>query len=132
MYVGLVNVAVAKTESRLYHVRRRFLTQKKNPCSRTEVSCDFQPVEPWQTNIEQNQIRLQFLELLDSFHAIRNLCDLETTTLLQQRADELAETFEIFDYQNMKSAHFSPLTFSIRWDVIPLWPLPVKASAAAL
>jgi hypothetical protein len=93
----------------LYQFRGRLLTEEQDFCRKSELAqspADLKTVQAGQSDIQQNQIRLQPFGLLDGFHPILSLDDLKLSRLLQQRMDESAELCKTIDYQYLKGLHY--------------------------
>ena len=81
------------------------MTEEQDFCSGSEIThppSDLEPVQARQTDVEQDQIRMQLFGLFDGLQPIRSLRDLKLRPLLQRRADKSAEVFKVIDYQYLE------------------------------
>ena len=74
-------------------------------CQRAHAPGDLDPVQIWQADIQQNQIRLQLFGFLDGFQAIRSLSDPELNSLAENRTDESPDGRKVIDYKDFTGLH---------------------------
>jgi hypothetical protein len=98
----LMNVALAaQAKSLLDDVGGRFLAHKQKSCVGSKPAYPpggFQSVQPWQADIQQNQVRLQRFRLLNGLQSVRSFAhDLELGFPSKLPGEKFPEGFIVFD-----------------------------------
>jgi len=88
----------------LRYIGRGFLSKKyyfRPPTDLADPSCGFNAINLGKSDVEQNQVGLQFLSLLNRCESVRHdTNDLQIRPGFQRRSDEPPKRFVILYYQN--------------------------------
>jgi hypothetical protein len=94
----------AQAESFLHHSGRRLLAQERYFGVGGELAylpSGFESIELWKTDVEHNQIRLQFFSFLNRFQTIWHFADhLYSWQFLKYRRDKTPKRFEIVCHES--------------------------------